>query len=75
MGCQYLEDLFELYLLGTLCREDLAAVDDHLARGCLQCAEQLREATLTVYLLAQTARAARPDPKHKSQLLRRVRKP
>jgi predicted anti-sigma-YlaC factor YlaD len=74
MGCQYLEDLFELYLLGTLCREDLAAVDEHLARGCPNCLEQLREAALTVYVLAQPARAARLDPKHKSQLLRRLRK-
>lgn len=74
MGCQYLEDLFELYLLGTLCRGDLAAVDEHLARGCPNCLEQLREAALTVYILAQPARAARLDPKHKSQLLRRLRK-
>lgn len=75
MGCQYLEDLFELYLLGTLCREDLAAVEEHLGRACPPCVEHLREATLTIYLLAQTGRSARPDPKHKSQLLRRVRKP
>jgi predicted anti-sigma-YlaC factor YlaD len=74
MGCQYLEDLFELYLLGTLCREDLAAVDEHLARGCPNCLEQLREAALTVYILAQPARAARLNPKRKSQLLRRLRK-
>jgi len=74
MGCQYLEDLFELYLLGTLCHEDLATVEEHLARGCPQCVEQLREAALTVYLLAQPARAARPDPKHKSKLLRRLSK-
>jgi len=74
MGCQYLEDLFELYLLGALCAEDVAAVDEHLARGCPQCLEQLREATLTVYLLAQPVRPARLDPKHKSRLLRRISK-
>ncbi len=75
MGCQYLEDLFELYLLGTLCREDLAAVEEHLARNCPNCLEHLREAALTVYLLCQPERLARLDPKHKSQLLRRARKP
>ncbi len=75
MGCQYLEDFFELYLLGTLCREDLAAVEEHLARGCPHCREQLREGALTVYLLAQTTRPARLDPKRKSQLLRRLGKP
>lgn len=74
MGCQYLEDLFELYLLGALCAEDVAAVDEHLARGCPQCVEQLREAALTVYLLAQPARPARVDPKHKSKLLRHLRR-
>ena len=74
MGCQYLEDLFELYLLGALCREDVPAVEEHLARGCPQCLEQLREATLTVYLLAQPARPARVNPKHKSKLLRRLSK-
>jgi predicted anti-sigma-YlaC factor YlaD len=74
MGCQYLEDVFELYLLGALCREDLAAAEEHLARGCPDCLEHLREAALTVYLLTQPARPARLDPKHKSQLLRRVRK-
>ena len=74
MGCQYLEDLFELYLLGAACPEDSAAVFEHLARGCPQCLDQLREAALTVYLLAQPARAARVDPKRKAGLLRLLRR-
>jgi len=74
MGCQYLEDLFELYLLGAACPEDSAAVFEHLARGCPNCLECLREATLTLYLLGQPSRPARLDPKRKSQLLRRLGK-
>jgi hypothetical protein len=74
MGCQYLEDLYELYLLGTLSEKDSAAVGEHLERGCLSCLEGLREATLIVCLLTQTVRPARLDSKYKSRLLRRLRK-
>jgi predicted anti-sigma-YlaC factor YlaD len=73
MGCQHLEDLFELYLLGTASPEDSAAVDEHLQRGCPNCFEGMREAALTVYLLSQPAHATRLDPKRKSHLLRRLR--
>lgn len=74
MVCQYLEDLYELYLLGTLGEEDAAAVGEHLERACPSCLENLREAALTVYLISRTARLARPDPKSKSHLLRRLHK-
>jgi hypothetical protein len=74
MGCQYLEDLHELYLLGTLAAEDAAAVAEHLARGCPPCFDNLRDATLTVYLLSQTVRSSRLDPKRKPHLLRRLHK-
>ena len=74
MGCQYLEDLFELYLLGAACPEDTAAVLEHLGRGCPNCLERLREATLTLYLLGQPARPARLDPKRKAGLLRVLRR-
>jgi hypothetical protein len=74
MGCQYLEDLHELYLLGTLAAGDAAVVAEHLQRGCPSCLENLREAVLTVYLLSQMVRPARRDPKLRSHLLRRLRK-
>jgi predicted anti-sigma-YlaC factor YlaD len=74
MGCQYLEDLYELYLLGALSPQDSAAVGEHLERGCPSCFENLREATLTVYLLSQPARPARLDPKAKSRLMRHLHK-
>lgn len=74
MGCQYLEDRYELYLLGALSPEDSAAVGEHLERGCQSCTENLREAALTVYLLCQLLRPARLDPGSKSRLLRRLHK-
>ena len=72
MVCPYLEDLWELYLLGVLGAEDAITVSEHLATGCPRCLEQMREATLTVYLLAYTGRTVRPHPKSKASLLRRL---
>ena len=74
MVCQYLEDSFELYLLGAARAEEARTVSEHLATGCAHCLAQLREAVLTVYLLSQQVKPARPDPKGKSSLLRRLGK-
>jgi hypothetical protein len=72
MVCSNLEDLWELYLLGVLAAEDANTVSDHLASGCPHCLEQMREATLAVYLLAQTGGTVRPHPESKASLLRRL---
>lgn len=74
MGCQHLDEIYELYLLGTLAREDCAGVREHVERSCPHCLERLREAVQTVYFLSQMTRSARPDPKLKSHLLRRLRR-
>ncbi len=74
MGCQHLDEIYELSLLGTFAGGASADLREHIVRGCAYCLEHLREAALTVYLLSQTARPARPDPKLKAQLLRRLRK-
>lgn len=74
MVCRNLDDVFELFLLGTLDREEGSQINEHLLRGCPNCIHQLREATLTLYLLAQTTKPARLRPKQKSQLLHRLRK-
>jgi hypothetical protein len=74
MVCQYLEDLFELYLLGATSPDDAAAVLSHLQSGCARCLQQLREAGLTVYLLSLPAKPARLDPKQKLRLLHHLRK-
>ena len=71
---QHLDDIYELYLLGALGREESARVKEHLARACPSCLENLRDAALSVYLLCQAVPAVRPGAQHKSQLLRRLRK-
>jgi hypothetical protein len=71
---RHLDDIYELFLLGTLPGEDAAAVRDHIERDCSHCLVQLREATEAVYLLGLMTPRARLDPKQKSQLLRRVSK-
>lgn len=74
MVYEHLDELYELYLLGALGREDSASIREHVKQGCPRCLEQLREAALSVYLLCQASRPVRPGPQHKAQLLRRLRK-
>lgn len=74
MGCQHLDESYELFLLGTLPADEAVEVSEHVSGGCTYCLEHLREAALTVYLLSQTVRPARLDPKLKSQVLRYVGK-
>ncbi len=74
MVCQYLEDLYELYLLGAASPDDAAAVQSHLQSGCAICLQQVREAGLTAYLLCLPAKPARLDPKQKSRLLHHLKK-
>lgn len=74
MGCEHLDEVYELFLLGALAAEEASEVGAHLERLCPNCLERLREAARSVYLLAQTARPRRPNPKWKSNLLRALRK-
>jgi anti-sigma factor RsiW len=74
MGCQHLEEVYELFLLGTLPAQEGGEVRAHLERGCPNCLERVREAGKSIYLLAQMARPRRLHPKWKSRLLRRLRK-
>jgi hypothetical protein len=74
MGCQHLEDLYELFLLGTLSEDSAAELRAHLETGCPNCPQQVRDAALTVYLLSLGTKSGRPNPKLKSQLFQRLRK-
>jgi Fe-S oxidoreductase len=74
MVCQYLEDFFELYLLGVSSAEEANTVAEHLATGCPHCLAHLREAVLTVYLVSQPSKLGRIEPRWKTSLLRRLRK-
>ncbi|MGA3165672.1 MAG: hypothetical protein ABSF14_06090 [Terriglobia bacterium] len=69
MGCQHLEEIYELFLLGALSEQGALELREHLARGCPHCLERIREAVETVYLLSLTSKPARPNPQAKTQLL------
>jgi hypothetical protein len=72
MGCQHLEDSYELWWLGALSPKVSQDLGEHLARGCPHCLERVREAGEMVYLLGLAAKPARPHPRVKSELLRQI---
>jgi hypothetical protein len=72
MGCQHLEELYELWLLGALSEPGSLDLGEHLARACPYCLSRLREAAETVYLLGLASKPARPHPRVKSELLRQI---
>ncbi len=74
MVCPYLEDVWELYLLGVLSAEEHRAASEHLATGCAHCGGQLRDAALAVYLLLQPSRPVRPSAQLKASLMRQLRR-
>lgn len=69
MGCQHLEELPELYLLGALSEAAGTELAEHLARGCPHCQERLREAALVTYVLSLNTRPVRPSPKLRARVL------
>ncbi|HTS71857.1 MAG TPA: hypothetical protein VMO17_23010 [Terriglobia bacterium] len=72
MGCQHLEELYELWLLGAIPPENSLELREHLARDCPHCRARLRDAAQTVYLLGLAAKPAPPPARVKAELLRRI---
>jgi hypothetical protein len=72
MGCQHLDELHELWLLGALLEQSSRDLREHLARGCPHCLARVREAAETVYLLALGSKPARPHPRVKAELLNKI---
>jgi hypothetical protein len=72
MGCQHLEGLYELWLLGALPEQSTLDLRDHLARGCPDCLAGVREAAETIYLLGCAPKPARPNPRVKTELIRQI---
>jgi anti-sigma-K factor RskA len=69
MSHEELADLYELYALGVLDREESAEIEEHLARACPECGQGLRRALGLNAFLATAAEPAEP-PK---RLRRRIR--
>jgi len=72
MGCQHLEEIYELWLLGATSEQASLDLRDHLGRGCPHCLERVREAVETVYVLGLAPKPARPHPRVKSEMLRQI---
>ena len=72
MGCQHLEQPYELFLLGALAEQSALELREHLARGCPECLARVRDAAETVYLLGLACKPARPHPRVKAELLRQI---
>jgi anti-sigma-K factor RskA len=71
-GDQFRE-LIEAYALGALDAEERAAFEAHLATGCNDCANALREARWLVSQLAYLAPEAKPSELLKGRLMQTVR--
>ena len=72
MGCQHLEELYELWLLGATSGQSAHDLGEHLARGCSHCLGRIREATETLYVLGLASKPEQPHPRVKSELLREL---
>lgn len=75
MECQYLDDVYELFLLGLLKPKETAEVKEHLERGCPYCVDHLREAAQSVYFLLSGSKGRKPPAQVKSQILHSLRRP
>ena len=72
MGCQSVEGVYELYLLGALTGKERDDLRVHVKKNCPHCLGQLREAAETLYWLTQSVPIDRPSAAVKSRLLRRL---
>jgi len=74
MECQYLDDVYELFLLGLLKPKEAAPVKEHVERGCPYCVDHLREAAQSVYFLLSGSKSHKPPQQVKSEILRSLRR-
>jgi hypothetical protein len=72
MDCRYLDDIYELFLLGLMKPKEAAEVKEHIERGCPYCLDHLREAAQTVYFLLSSSKPRKPAPGAKAELLRHL---
>lgn len=73
MDCRYLDELYELFLLGLLKPQEAGEIQEHLERACPYCLHHLGEAAQSVYFLLSSPKPRKPAPGVKAELLRRVR--
>ena len=69
MECQYLDDVYELFLLGLLKPKETAELKEHLERGCPYCVDHLREAAQSVYVVLSGPPNRKPPQQIKSAIM------
>jgi len=69
MTCAELKEMFELYSLGLLESDEQGEIEEHLARGCVECQGNLRSATAMNALLMSTVTPANPPARLKRRVL------
>lgn len=72
MDCRYLDDTYELFLLGLLKPKEADEVKEHFDRGCPYCLHHLREAAVSVFFLLSSSKPRKPDSRAKAELLRHL---
>jgi hypothetical protein len=72
MDCRYLDDIYELFLLGLMKPKESGEVKEHIERGCPYCVNHLREAAQAVYFLLSSSKPRKPGPAAKAELLRHL---
>lgn len=74
MDCRYLDDVYELFLLGLLKPKEAAEVREHIERGCPYCVKHLREAAQAAYFVLSSAKTRKPAQHMKSDILDSLRR-
>lgn len=69
MDCRYLENTYELFLLGAVGETEAARIQEHLDMNCPNCARGMREAALTLFALLQPAKPVSSTPGQRSHFL------
>ena len=75
MECRYLDDVYELFLLGLLKPKETAELKEHLERSCPYCLDHLREAAQSVYFLLSASKGRKLPAQVKNQILNSLRRP
>lgn len=70
MECRYLDDVYELFLLGQLKSKEAVEVKEHIERGCPYCMDHLHEAAQSIYFLLSRVKGRKPPQNMKAVILR-----
>lgn len=73
MDCRYLENTYELFLLGALDEPGAARIQEHAASACPNCRQGLREAALTLFALMQQTEPVSTTAGQRSRFLKKLK--